>query len=65
MRPSAKHSAHRVETSLYELLSVAQDLTHSEIEASQLVQDLLDHSKVRLVRRHSVAANDNVHRQAA
>ena len=66
MRPSAKRSAHRVETSLYELLSVAQELTHNEIEAGRLVQRLLDESKVRLVRRPTVAANDNMpHRQAA
>jgi hypothetical protein len=67
MRPAAKRSAHRVETSLYELLTVAQELTPNEIEASRLVQQLLDHSKVRLVRRPpSVADNDTAqHRQAA
>jgi hypothetical protein len=65
MRPATKRSA-RVETSLYELLSVAQDLAHDDLEASHLVQRLLDHSKVRLVRRSHSAANDNQpHRQAA
>ena len=66
MRPQAKRRAHRVETSLYELLSVAQELTRNEVEASQLVQRLLDHSKVRLVRRPPLAANDTTaHPKAA